>query len=75
MEKPHYDGAHTVKPILRVTSSETRSVCVKQAKAKFEHSSLIGQCRSLRWSRDTFFYKITTLLKLQKIFEENDCIS
>ena len=41
-------------PILRVTSSETRSVCVKQATAKFEYSSLIGQCQSLRWSRDTF---------------------
>ena len=31
-------------PILCVTSSETRSVCVKQAPAKFEYSSLIGQC-------------------------------
>ena len=41
-------------PIL--TSSETCSVCVKQATAKFEYSLLIGQCRSLRLSPDTFFF-------------------
>ena len=53
-----------VAALLCVTSSETRSVCAKQASAKFENSSLIGQCRSLRWLRDMFFYKITTLLRL-----------
>ena len=42
-------------PILRVTSSETRSGF---ALAKFEYSLLIGQCRSLRWSRDTFLIKL-----------------
>ena len=45
-------------PILRVTSSETCSVCVKQATAQFEYTSLIVQCRSLRCSRDTFFIKL-----------------
>ena len=42
-------------PILRVTSSETRSGF---ASAKFEYSLLIGQCRSQRWSRDTFLIKL-----------------
>ena len=41
--------------ILRVTSSETRSGF---ASAKFEYSLLIGQCRSLGWSRDTFLMKL-----------------
>ena len=45
-------------PILRVTSSETRSICAKQTTAKFEYLSLIGQCRSLGWSRDTFLIKL-----------------
>ena len=42
-------------PILRVTSSETRSGF---ALAKFEYLLLIGQCRSQRWSRDTFLLKL-----------------
>ena len=51
--------------ILRVTSSKT---CSSFALAKFEYSSLIGQCWSLRWSRDTFFfYKITTLPEIQSL--------
>ena len=37
-------------PILRVTSSETRSVCVKQA--------LNTRRWSMRWSRDTFLIKL-----------------
>ena len=49
-------------PILGVTSSETHSVCVKQVLAKFEYSSLIGQCRSLHWSRDTFLKKLRLYL-------------
>ena len=47
--------------ILCVTSLETR---FGFALAKFEYSLLIGQCWSLRWSCDMFFYKITTLILL-----------
>ena len=49
-------------PILCVTSSETRSICVKQATEKFEYLSLIGQCRSLFWSRDRLFIKLRLYL-------------
>ena len=47
-------------PILRVTSSETRS---SFALAKFEYSLLIGQCWSLCWSRDTFLIKLWLYLR------------
>ena len=51
-----------------MTSSETRSGF---ALAKFEYSSLIGQYRSLRWSRDTFLIKLRLYGLILVITPEN----